>query len=90
MTLQYEKTFKKDIEKLRNGPVKQALLDTIQKLKDADTLQAIPGMKKMLGYENYYRIRIGDYRLGIRHAADSGTIILVRLKHRKDIYKSFP
>ncbi len=46
----------------------------------------IPQLRQ--GYDEYYRIRIGDYRLGIKVKKDS--IEMLRCLHRKDIYKKFP
>ena len=37
---------------------------------------------------SYYRIRIGDYRIGIKGEGD--VIVLMRVMHRKDIYRVFP
>ena len=45
-------------------------------------------VRKIQGYDEYYRIRIGDYRLGIKVKEDS--IEMLRCLHRKDIYKDFP
>lgn len=45
-------------------------------------------LKKIAGFENYYRIKIQDYRVGFKK--ESNTIIFMRVKHRKDIYKVFP
>jgi mRNA-degrading endonuclease RelE of RelBE toxin-antitoxin system len=42
----------------------------------------------MIWYDNYYRIRIWDYRLWIKN--DDDKCIVLRFKHRKDIYKNFP
>ena len=42
----------------------------------------------MSGKGNYYRIRVGNYRLGIKLSEQ--TIILLRFMNRKDIYKYFP
>jgi mRNA-degrading endonuclease RelE of RelBE toxin-antitoxin system len=53
-------------------------------LKFAD----IGNLKKLKGDENAYRIRIGDYRLGIFF--DGETVIFARVLHRKDIYRYFP
>lgn len=39
-------------------------------------------------FERYYRIRVGDYRLGL--ALEGDTVILVRFLHRKEIYRYFP
>ena len=43
---------------------------------------------KLSGYTDYYRIRIGEYRIGLKYS--NKTITLVRFLHRKDIYKFFP
>jgi mRNA-degrading endonuclease RelE of RelBE toxin-antitoxin system len=48
----------------------------------------IKNLKKLTGYDTYYRIRIGDYRLGIK--VDGETVYFVVIEHRKDIYKGFP
>ncbi len=45
-------------------------------------------MEKLKGYETYYRIKIGDFRVGIEFVEDK--VILSRFLHRKDIYKYFP
>jgi mRNA interferase RelE/StbE len=45
--------------------------------------------KKIEGYETYYRIRIGDYRLGME-AISGREVVLLRFLHRKDIYRYFP
>jgi mRNA interferase RelE/StbE len=45
-------------------------------------------MKKIKGFKNFYRIRIGDYRLGIE--IDKEKVIIKRFLHRKKIYRLFP
>ena len=44
---------------------------------------------KMSGYKDYYRIRIGNYRIGCR-IADDAVIIFYRVKSREEIYRVFP
>ncbi len=46
-------------------------------------------IKKISGFSKYYRIKIGDYRIGFKKEASS-EIYFMRVKHRKDIYKFFP
>lgn len=48
----------------------------------------IKNIKKMEKGDNYYRIRIGDFRLGLK--IDQKEAIFIRLLNRKDIYKFFP
>ncbi len=42
----------------------------------------------MIGYKKYYKIRFGDYRVGLKKEND--TIVIETVKHRKEIYKYFP
>ncbi len=52
------------------------------------TFEEITNIKKLQGYENAYRIRVGDYRIGF--IFDGETVIFQRVLHRKDIYRYFP
>ncbi|MEB3229956.1 MAG: type II toxin-antitoxin system RelE/ParE family toxin [Leptolyngbyaceae bacterium] len=45
-------------------------------------------MLKMKGYDNFYRVRIGNHRVGIQVIEDE--VIFVRVLHRRDIYRYFP
>jgi mRNA interferase RelE/StbE len=60
----------------------------VEAVKRADNLNDVPNLKKMQGYDTYYRIRLGDYRVGIEVVSEQ--VIFVRLLHRKDIYRKFP
>ena len=40
------------------------------------------------GNENYYRFRVGDYRIGI--VIEEDTVVFVRCLHRREIYRYFP
>lgn len=43
----------------------------------------------MKGHAGFYRIRIGDYRVGFE-LVNNNEILLILVAHRKDIYKRFP
>jgi mRNA interferase RelE/StbE len=58
-------------------------------IDNAGTIYEIPHMKKIEGYESYYRIKMGDYRLGME-AVSNREVIFLRFLHRKDIYRYFP
>jgi mRNA interferase RelE/StbE len=47
-----------------------------------------PGAIKLKGYENTYRIRIGDYRVIYEINDKESIVILLRCQHRKDVYKN--
>lgn len=48
----------------------------------------IAGLQKLQGYEEYYKIRFGDYRVGVKIEEDE--LIFERVLHRKEIYRYFP
>jgi mRNA interferase RelE/StbE len=85
----YAKSFDNDIVAVRHNPeVKKRLLEAIEKLKEVDSLDTLHDVRHIEGYSHYYRIRIGDYRLGIKLVGDS--VELIRFLNRKDIYRRFP
>jgi mRNA interferase RelE/StbE len=51
-------------------------------------LSEIKNVKKLKGFSNAYRIRIGDYRIGVTF--ENNIVKFARVAHRKEIYKIFP
>lgn len=47
-------------------------------------------LEKMTGYTNKYKIRVGDYRIGITIKKQTQILVCQRIAHRKDIYRIFP
>lgn len=88
MRLLFEKQFLKDVNSITDRADKGRIQKSITGLKEANTLQDIHTVKKMRGHSNAYRLRIGSFRLGF--IAQEDTLILIRILHRKDIYKFFP
>ncbi len=46
-----------------------------------------PGAESIKGYDHHYRIRIGTYRVIYEVAAAAKIITIIRIAHRKDIYR---
>ena len=84
----YKNSFVKDLKKVREKNIKNRVRSMIEDAEQAEKISELADLKKMRGGENYYRIRIGSYRVGV--VIDSDTIIFVRFLHRKDIYRYFP
>ncbi|MFM7580523.1 MAG: type II toxin-antitoxin system RelE family toxin, partial [Microcystaceae cyanobacterium] len=59
--------------------------ETIRIVKNATNLMEIPNIKKLKSKKNYYRIRIGDYRLGI--SLENNEVTFIRIRHRREIYR---
>lgn len=47
-----------------------------------------PGTRKMAGEEHAYRICIGDYRVVYDVLEDAIVVLVLRIGHRKDVYRS--
>lgn len=46
--------------------------------------------QKLSGYQVYYKIRIGDYRVGLRIDVQTEVVEFQRVLHRREIYRKFP
>lgn len=88
MKIEVRKSFEKDVIKLSDKKLATRLYLLIEQLETCKTISEIKSIKKMAGTDNYYRVRIGNYRLGIK--IEKGTILLLRFMHRKEIYTFFP
>jgi len=90
MKVEFKRSFKEDLKKIKDKKILQKvkeLINEIEKVRNLSNIQNI-NIKKIKGYEDFYRIRIGNYRIGIKIEGDK--VIFVRILHRKDIYKYFP
>ncbi|WP_342799560.1 type II toxin-antitoxin system RelE family toxin [Hyella patelloides] len=47
-------------------------------------------VEKMKGYDDKYKIKIGNYRIGITIDKKAKVIICQRIAHRREIYRVFP
>ena len=88
MNIEIKKSFSNDIGKIRNKKIIKSILDTIENIQEANTTREIKNNKKLEGSKKHYRIRIGDYRMGL--LIEDNTVFIVRFLHRKDIYRFFP
>lgn len=88
MKVVFLNSLKKDLAKITNLKLKEQLKSIILTLEGAASLSELPNLKKMKGHPTAYRIRIGDYRLGLY--AEHDTVEIARLVKRNDIYKIFP
>ena len=88
MKVEFRESFAKDLKGVKDKGLLKRVKELIEAVESADSLMDTPNLKKLKGGGNYFRLRIGDYRIGI--ALENDTIIFVRFLNRKDIYKYFP
>ena len=89
MKLLFDESFEKSIKKLNDTNIKKRLTKLIESYEKATSIADISGIKKMQGFKQFYRARIGDYRVGLE-LINTTTILFIIIEHRKDIYKKFP
>ncbi len=88
MKIEFLSKFNQDLNRIHLKSVRNSLLKVIELTQSAETLAEIPNLKKLQGFKSAYRIRIGDYRIGI--FIEGNTIQFARVLNRKEIYKYFP
>jgi mRNA interferase RelE/StbE len=88
MTVEFKKSFLKDLNKLKDRRLEDAIHASIVDVENTKSLSQIKNLKKLSGYEHHYRIRLGDYRIGLK--VENESVFFVVFEHRKDIYKKFP
>jgi mRNA interferase RelE/StbE len=86
--VEFKKSFAKDLKAIQGQDLLDRVKELIELVEKAAALSEIPGLKKLRGGGDYYRLRIGDYRVGI--ALEDDTVVFVRFLNRKDVYKYFP
>jgi mRNA interferase RelE/StbE len=86
--VKFESKFAKDLRNIRDDKLLAKIKEIIIECKTAQSLNELKNVKKLQGYDTFYRIRIGDYRMGIEVLNDE--LIFTRFLHRKDVYKYFP
>jgi mRNA interferase RelE/StbE len=88
MIVKIDRSFEKDTDKIKDKNLLLKIADCIESLQNAANIKEIKNLKKLKGSNNFYRIKIGEYRLGLEIEKDS--VELIRFLHRKDIYRYFP
>ena len=89
MEVTYRQSFLKDLRNLRGTSVYARIYElAFAELVKIETSQDIPNIKALKGYSDYYRIRIGDYRIGIEIFGDQ--VEIIRVLHRREFYRYFP
>lgn len=89
MNTEYLPGFLKDIKALKSTPYFESIKSLVfEEIPLLESFEEISNLKKLTGYENTYRIRVGNYRIGVTF--DGDMITFYRVLHRKDFYRYFP
>ena len=88
MKIEYSKKFLKELALIPSEsriPIEKFIFEIFPQFNNIYECNRIVPMK---GYKDYFKIRFGNYRVGIKKEGDF--IIVKRVLHRKEIYKYFP
>lgn len=78
----------RDLRKIRDKTSRRRLREAIERVEAVETLHEVPNLERMSGASGLYRIRVGDYRIGL--AVADQEVEFVRCLHRREIYRYFP
>jgi mRNA interferase RelE/StbE len=88
MTVSFTKQFSAQLDKVHSKALLAKVRAIVQAVMLATDMQNTPNLKKLKGHPSAYRIRTGNYRIGI--FIETTNVIFAILAHRKDIYNQFP
>ena len=88
MTVEFRRSFLRDLRTMRDAETLSRIRESVEQIEQANLLSDIPNLTKLQGGGNFYRVRVGDFRLGL--IIENNIIVFVRCLHRREIYKYFP
>jgi mRNA interferase RelE/StbE len=84
----FRESFDSDLSVIADAGLLRRIRKVIEQVELAKTFQQIPNRRRLESSGKYYRIRLGEYRLGF--VFENGAVTFVRFLHRKEIYRYFP
>ncbi len=89
MEVTYSKTFLKELSKVSPAQTKEKIEKFVfEELPTLTSVENAGNIEQMTGFKNYYKVRFGDFRVSLLKKKNS--LEVLRVLHRKDIYKYFP
>lgn len=86
---EYKKTFLKELASIPSDYRLKIEELVFKNLHETNPFES-GNIEKLKGYKDKYKIRIGNYRIGISISKENSKIIFERVAHRKEIYRLFP
>ena len=88
MEIRRERRFARDLRRLRSDQIRRRVRSKLEEMEAAPSLAQVRSVKRTAGSENHYRVRIGDFRIGLE--MDGEIAILQRFGPRDGFYRGFP
>ncbi len=84
--IRWKSSARKEIKKLPKDIILK-IVDAVEKLAENPFST---DSRKIVGAQRTYRIRVGNYRIVYSVESDNLVILIIRIRHRKDVYKNLP
>lgn len=88
MKVAFRQSFERDLGKIKDRSALQRVRQVVEQVEHANNLQEVQNVRKLAGAAGFFRIRVGEYRIGIALVADE--VEFVRCLHRRNMYRYFP
>lgn len=88
MNIRIQKRFLKDLAKIPKKDRQKIERFVFEESKTFVATEITEIFDKLQGYHSFYKIRFGNYRVGVHFEND--TLTFERVLHRKEIYRYFP
>ena len=88
MQIDVTRKFQKQVIECNDRRIKMKVSEVIEEVIAAENMIGFKNLKKLTGHKNYFRIRLGNYRIGL--SIENNVVIFAAFNHRSEIYKYFP
>jgi len=88
MKVAFRQSFMRDLKRIKDQSTLGRIRRAIEQAEKATTVNDLRDLKKLSGAGDFYRIRVGEYRLGVIIETDQ--IEFVRCLAQRDMYRFFP
>lgn len=82
-SVQYDSRALKELQKL-DKPVRRRIVTAVSALSQDPRP---PGVRRLVGYPDLWRLRVGDYRVVYTVRDSELVVLLLRVAHRREVYR---
>ena len=87
----YKESFLKDLSEVQPKKTRERIEKLVfQQIPEMENPFLYKGLTAMQGYHGFYKIRIGNFRIGVSIDQKLQQFEFCRILQRKDIYRYFP
>jgi len=88
--MKYSVEFRPGVLKSMRQFPRRDLLRLKKKIEELSENLPDPVTTKLQGDNDFHKVRVGDYRMVYEIHGDRLVILVVKIGHRKDVYKNLP